>query len=69
MMSKFLDCMTVDFKGNGKQDFVRRYVGIPSAEPIFQTLTELKSKTSVHTEITNLIVPEVGDDLGAVGLK
>jgi len=65
MMSKFLDCITVDFKGSGKQDFVRRYVGIPSAEPIFQTLTELKSKTSVHTEITDLIVPEVGDDLGA----
>lgn len=65
MMSKFLDCMTVDFKGSGKQDFVRRYVGIPSAEPIFQTLTELKCKTSVHTEITDLVVPEVGDDLGA----
>jgi pyruvate formate lyase activating enzyme len=34
MMSKFLDCITVDFKGSGKQEFVRQYIGIPSAEPI-----------------------------------
>jgi pyruvate formate lyase activating enzyme len=24
MMSKFLDCITVDFKGSGKQEFVRQ---------------------------------------------
>lgn len=65
MMGKFLDCITVDFKGSGMQEFVRRYVGIPSAEPIFQTLIELKSKTSIHIEITDLIVPRVGDDLEA----
>lgn len=65
MMSEFLDCITVDFKGSGKQEFVRRYVGIPSAEPIFQTLIELKNKTSIHMEITDLIVPHVGDDLDA----
>jgi pyruvate formate lyase activating enzyme len=28
MMSKFLDCITIDFKGSGKQEFVRRYIGI-----------------------------------------
>ena len=65
MMSKFLDCITVDFKGSGKQEFVRQYIGIPSAEPIFQTLKEIKNKTKIHTEITDLIVPQVGDDLEA----
>jgi pyruvate formate lyase activating enzyme len=65
MMSKFLDCITVDFKGSGKQEFVRQYIGIPSAEPIFQTLKEIKYKTKIHTEITDLIVPQVGDDLEA----
>jgi len=65
MMGKFLDCITVDFKGSGKQDFIRRYVGIPSAEPIFQTITDLERKTSIHIEITDLIVPQVGDDLEA----
>ena len=63
MMDKFLDCITVDFKGSGKQEFVRRYIGIPSADPIFQTLKELKSRTKIHIEITDLIVPQVGDDL------
>lgn len=62
-MSKFLDCITVDFKGSGKQEFVRRYIGIPSADPIFQTLKEIKSKTSIHVEVTDLVVPQVGDDL------
>lgn len=64
-MSKFLDCITVDFKGSGKQEFVRRYIGIPSADPIFQTLKEIKSRTNIHVEITDLIVPRVGDDLEA----
>lgn len=62
-MKKFLDCITVDFKGSGKQEFVRRYIGIPNADPIFATLREIKSKTSIHTEVTDLIVPKVGDDL------
>ncbi len=65
MMNDFLDCITVDFKGSGKQEFVRRYIGIPNADPIFQTLKEIKSKTKIHVEITDLIVPQVGDDLEA----
>lgn len=62
-MGKFLDCITVDFKGSGKQEFVRRYIGIPSAEPVFQTLKEIKNRTNIHVEVTDLIVPRVGDDL------
>lgn len=65
MMAKFLDCITVDFKGSGKQEFVRRYIGIPDADPIFQTLRDIRDNTNIHTEITDLIVPEVGDDLEA----
>jgi pyruvate formate lyase activating enzyme len=64
-MSKFLDCITIDFKGSGKQEFVRRYIGIPNADPIFQSLKDIRENTSIHTEITDLIVPEVGDDLEA----
>ena len=63
MMSKFLDCITVDFKGSGNQEFVRRYIGIPNSDPIFSTLKEIKSKTKIHVEITDLIVPQVGDNL------
>ncbi|HXW37927.1 MAG TPA: AmmeMemoRadiSam system radical SAM enzyme [Nitrososphaerales archaeon] len=61
----FLDCITVDFKGSGETSFVRRYIGIPSADPIFQNLLDLKERTKVHIEITDLIVPNVGDDLVA----
>lgn len=65
MMRDFLDCITVDFKGNGETSFVRKNIGIANADPIFQTLLEIRDKTKVHIEITDLIVPEIGDDLAA----
>jgi pyruvate formate lyase activating enzyme len=65
MMSEFLDCITVDFKGSGELNFVRRFIGIPSADPIFETLLEIKRKTKIHIEITDLVVPQVGDSLEA----
>jgi pyruvate formate lyase activating enzyme len=61
----FLDAATVDFKGNGEVEFLRKYVGVPDPEPIFQTLLELKNKTKVHIEITDLVVPKIGDSLKA----
>jgi pyruvate formate lyase activating enzyme len=63
MMSDFLDAITVDFKGNGETNFLRRNVGIPDAGPIYQTLLDLKKNTNVHVEITDLIVPQIGDNL------
>ena len=63
LMNEFLDCITVDFKGNAETQFLRRFVGIPSPEPIFQTLLELRDKTKIHTEITDLVIPNVGDSL------
>lgn len=65
LMNEFLDCITVDFKGSGETGFVRRYIGVPDAGPIFQTLLELKRKTKIHIEITDLIVPGLGDSLEA----
>lgn len=62
MMKEFLDCITVDFKGNGEEKFVRRYVGIPNSKPVFDTVSELRNLTNIHVEITDLIVPKVGDD-------
>jgi pyruvate formate lyase activating enzyme len=65
MMDDFLDCITVDFKGSGETKFVRGYIGIPNADPIFQSLLEIKRRGKVHIEITDLIVPRVGDSLDA----
>jgi pyruvate formate lyase activating enzyme len=62
MMGEFLDSITVDFKGNGEKEFVRKYIGIPNSDPVFESLKELK-KTNIHIEITDLVVPKVGDDL------
>ncbi len=64
-MGKFLDCVTVDFKGSGETEFVRKYINIPNAEPIFQTIQEMRDTKSIHIEITDLIVPQVGDSLDA----
>ena len=63
MMNEFLDGITVDFKGNAEKEFIRKFIGIPDPQPIFDTLLEIRNKTKIHVEITDLIVPKVGDDL------
>lgn len=63
MMNEFLDCITVDFKGSAEPKFTRQYIGVPDPKPIFDTLLEIRDKTKVHVEITDLIVPQAGDDL------
>ncbi|HZY95086.1 MAG TPA: AmmeMemoRadiSam system radical SAM enzyme [Candidatus Bathyarchaeia archaeon] len=63
LMNDFLDCITIDFKGNAETGFVRKYIGIANAEPIFQTILEIKDKTKTHMEFTDLVIPGVGDDL------
>jgi len=62
MMGEFLDCITVDFKGSAEPGFTRRYIGVPDPQPIFDTLLEIRDKTDIHIEITDLIVPRAGDD-------
>ncbi|MEM0457467.1 MAG: AmmeMemoRadiSam system radical SAM enzyme [Sulfolobales archaeon] len=61
-LSRFLDAITVDFKGNGDSRFARRYIQIMSYEPVFNALKELKDK-KIFIEITDLVIPKVGDDL------
>ncbi|TMI50185.1 DUF559 domain-containing protein, partial [Candidatus Bathyarchaeota archaeon] len=63
LMDDFLDCITVDFKGSAETSFVRKYIGIPDAQPIFQTIQEIRDRGKTHIEITDLIVPEIGDNL------
>jgi pyruvate formate lyase activating enzyme len=62
--SEFLDAATVDFKGNGDRKFLRRYALVADAEPIFEALAEMK-RHGIWVEITDLVVPRVGDDLEA----
>ena len=64
MMGEFLDSITIDFKGSAEPGFARKYVGIPDPQPIFDTIVDIRDHTDIHTEITDLIIPGVGDDTG-----
>lgn len=61
-ISKFLDAATVDFKGSGNEKFLREFSLVPNTQPIFDTLIAMK-KFGIHVEITNLIVPRIGDNI------
>jgi pyruvate formate lyase activating enzyme len=60
----FLDAVTVDFKGNGEEKFMKRYTGASGPEPILETISGLH-KNGVHIEITDLVIPQIGDNLEA----
>ena len=55
-----VDAATVDFKGGGNVEFYRKYMGVPSPEPIFESLLEMR-REGWWIEVTNLVVPGVGD--------
>jgi pyruvate formate lyase activating enzyme len=57
-----LDAATVDFKGGADPEFYRKFSAVPSVEPIFESLKEMK-RHDIHLEITNLIVPKTGDSI------
>ncbi len=62
LASEFLDIMTVDFKGNAGTKFYNKYISVLSPESIYNTI-KLAIDYGIHTEITDLVVPEVGDSL------
>ncbi|BCU67551.1 AmmeMemoRadiSam system radical SAM enzyme [Sulfolobales archaeon HS-7] len=61
-LREFLSAATIDFKGNGDEKFLKRYVGASGPEPIFETAEGLK-KAGIHVEITDLVIPEIGASL------
>jgi pyruvate formate lyase activating enzyme len=61
LLGSNLDAVSIDFKGSGEAGFLRKYISAKGPEPILETMVGLR-KQGVHVEITNLIVPEVGDD-------
>lgn len=65
-ISPYLDAATVDFKGGGDPDFYRRFSEVPSVEPIYECLREMRRR-GIHIEITNLVVPREGDSVERIG--
>jgi pyruvate formate lyase activating enzyme len=60
-IGKYLDAVTVDFKASGNPEFYKKYMSVPSVEPIFEALENFR-KHRVFIEISNLIIPEIGDN-------
>jgi pyruvate formate lyase activating enzyme len=61
LLAPQLDAISVDFKGSGEEKFMRKYITAKGPAPILETMVELQRR-GVHVEVTDLIVPEVGDD-------
>lgn len=59
-ISPYLDAVTIDFKSSGDQNFLKEFAGVPSVDPVFEAIKEYQAQ-GLHVEITDLIVPEVGD--------
>ena len=59
-----LDAVSVDFKGSGEAGFLRKYVSAKGPEPIRESAVALQER-GAHVEITDLIVPGVGDSADA----
>jgi pyruvate formate lyase activating enzyme len=65
LLDGHLDAISVDFKGSGEAGFMRRYITASGPDPIRSTLVDLQRR-GVHVEVTDLIVPEVGDSEAAL---
>ncbi len=63
-MAGLIDAAVVNFKGNGDQKFANKYEAVVSNEPIKEAMLEMK-KVGIHLELTDLIIPEVGESLEA----
>lgn len=61
-IAPYLDAATVDFKGGADPDFYKSVMSVPKVEPIYESLKELKLN-GVHIELTNLVVPKIGDSM------
>ena len=63
-MKGLIDAAVVNFKGNGDQKFANKFEVVMSNEPVKESVIELKH-AGIHVELTDLIIPNAGDSLGA----
>ncbi|MCL5092334.1 MAG: AmmeMemoRadiSam system radical SAM enzyme [Candidatus Marsarchaeota archaeon] len=64
LMVGAIDAVVVDFKGNGERIFSNKFEAVVSNDPVKESV-EYLVKLGFHVEITDLIVPNVGDSLSA----
>ena len=63
-MKGLMDAVVVNYKGSGEQKFANKYEAVVSSDPIKEAMLEIK-KAGIHLEMTDLIIPGVGDSLDA----
>jgi len=61
-ISKYLNAVVVDFKGSANPRFYNEFSSVPKVEPLFDSLLAYK-ENKVYIEITDLLIPKVGDNL------
>ena len=61
-ISKYLDAAVVDVKASLDSEFYKKFMSVPNVNPIYGTLKQLK-KQRIFFEITNLIIPQIGDNV------
>ncbi len=61
-IGKYLDAVNVEFKASGDPEFYKKYMDVPQVLPIFTALRHFK-KHRVFTEISNMIIPEIGENM------
>ncbi|MFX1604926.1 MAG: AmmeMemoRadiSam system radical SAM enzyme [Promethearchaeota archaeon] len=59
-IAPYLDAASVNFKGSANKRFYKELMSVPKVKPIFDAMLAMKEK-DIFIEITNLIIPEVGD--------
>lgn len=59
-MGKYLDAVSVNFRASGDPELYKKYFDSAEVESIFAALKAFK-KHRVFTEISNTIIPEIGD--------
>lgn len=61
-IAPYLDAASINFKGSANKKFYNDLMSVPKVEPIFDAMLRMKEK-GIFIEITNLIIPKVGDSL------
>jgi len=59
-IAKFLDAVVVNLRASLDPEFYSKFLDVHDTQPIFSTLKQFK-KQRTHIEITNTIIPQVGD--------
>jgi pyruvate formate lyase activating enzyme len=57
-LSQFVDCFVIGLKADASPSFLRKHAGVQSPEPILETMRGLHRRTSIHVEVSNLVLHE-----------